>query len=577
MLRIREYTRDLSEAARTGKLERAFGMEDQVRDLERRATGPSRRSVLIVGPNGVGKTTLVHALAASMAKSKNDALRVFRIVEIDLAAIRTEKESVEHTSTTILADLKESVNTIAFIDGIGPIFLLKNVQGDQTSIARVFEPAIKQRYIACIGTLTHPEFERVRKVDPSIDQTFEIIELRPYKEEATRTLLKEARPDLESQHDVKISDDALEATLRYSKQYMPDEAWPGKAIEVLDQACARYKMKQRVHEELPEVQEDMTMRHLGTKVSPHDVKRVVTEITSIDIDAKDAEVWRDQLASRLSSFVFGQQNGVKRLSAAITAAKAGFGSMNRPFASMLIAGPRGVGKLHACRVLAQQLYGEQNAAHVFNMALYGGESGTAHLLGASQSASELTDTPSISTQVRSGEFSICVFEGIQNADPSFFDALVPILTTGVLRDAHRKQVNLHRCAIVLTLDEQESGEQSPLTNVLPQEVLSLLDGVINFDPLAPETVRKMIRRRLEEFHTQLKPHGVGLRIQDAAFDLLEQTCFDTSSGADNMPERIETLVLGPLRGIAKAQGLKPGLSFDIVAGEAGIAVTTSTT
>ncbi len=575
MLKIREYTRDLSEAARTGKLERAFGMDEQVRDLVRRVTGPSRRSVLIVGPNGVGKTTLVHALASNMAQSKDEALRGFRIVEIDLAAIRTEKESVEQASNSILTDLKESLDTIAFIDGIGPIFLLKDVQGDQTSIARVFEPAIKQRYIACIGTLTYKEFDRVRKVDPSIERTFEIVELRPYKEDATRALLKEARPLLEAQHDAKISDDAIEATLRYTKQYMPDEAWPGKALEVLDQACARYKMKQRVHEELPEVQEDMTMRHLGAKVSPHDVKRVVTEITSIDIDAKDAEVWRDQLASRLSSFVFGQQNGVKRLSAAITAAKSTYGAKKRPFASLLITGPRGVGKLHACRVLAQQLYGEQGAAHVFHMAEYAGESGTAHLLGASQSASELTETPSISTQVRSGEFSICVFEGVQNADPSFFDALTVMLSTGVLRDAHRKQVNLHRCAIILTMDEQESADQAPLTGAVPPEVLSLLDGVISFERLETETVRKMIRKRLEEFHAHLKPHGVGLRIQDAAFDLLEQSCFDPDHGVDHMPERIETLVLGPLRGIAKAQGLKPGLSFDIVAGEAGIAVTTS--
>lgn len=575
MLRIREYTRDLSEAARTGKLERAFGMDEQVRDLMRRVTGPSRRSVLIVGPNGVGKTTLVHALASSLTQSQDEALRAFRIVEIDLAAIRTEKESVEHASKSILADMKESMNTIAFIDGIGPIFLLKDVKGDQTSIARVFEPAIKQRYITCIGTLTEAEYDRVRSVDASIEQTFEIVELRSYKEDATRTLLEEARPELESQHDVKISNDAIEATLRYTKQYMPDEAWPGKALEVLDQACARYKMKQRVREELPEVAEEMTMRHLGTKVSPHDVKRVVTEITSIDIDAKDAETWRDQLASRLSSYVYGQQNGVKRLAAAITAAKAGFGMKPRPFASLLIVGPRGVGKLHSCQVLAQQLYGEKNAAHVFNMAEYAGESGTAHLLGASQSASELTETPSISTQVRSGEFSICVFEGIQNADPSFFDALVLMLTTGVLRDAHRKQVNLHRCAIVLTLDEKATGEKGPLTGAVPPEVLSLLDGVINFEPLGPETVRKMIRRQLEEFQALLKPHGVGLRIQDAAFDLLEKTCFDPETGVDFMPERIESLVLGPLRGIAKAQGLKPGLSFDIVAGEAGIAVTTS--
>jgi ATP-dependent Clp protease ATP-binding subunit ClpC len=575
MLRIREYTRDLSEAARTGKLERAFGMNEKVRDLLRRATGPSRRSILIVGPNGVGKTTLVHALASNMAQSQDEAHRAYRIVEVDLAAIRTERESVEETSKSILTDLKESLNTIAFIDGIGPIFLLKDVQGDQTSIARVFEPAIKQRYIACIGTLTYAEYDRVRKVDPTVDQTFEIIELRSYQEDETRVLLKEALPDLELQHDVKVSDDAIEATLRYTKQYMPDEAWPGKAIEVLDQACARYKLKQRVHEELPEVQEDLTMRHLGTKVSPHDVKRVVTEITSIDIDAKDAETWRGQLASRLSSYVYGQQSGIKRLAAAITAAKADFGSKTRPFASLLIAGPRGVGKLHACKILAQQLYGEQSAAHVFDMIEYVGESGTAHLLGASQSASELTETPSISTQVRSGEFSICVFEGIQNADPSFFDALIPMLSTGVLRDAHHKKVNLHRCAIVLTLDEPENGGQDPLTGAVPPEVLTLLDGVINFDPLGQETVRKMIRRRLEEFHTLLKPHGVGLRIQDAAFDLLEQSCFDPASGADNMPERMETLVLSPLRGIAKAQGLKPGLSFDIVAGEAGIAVTTS--
>jgi ATP-dependent Clp protease ATP-binding subunit ClpA len=310
-------------------------------------------------------------------------------------------------------------------------------------------------------------------------------------------------------------------------------------------------------------------------VSPHDVKRVVMEITSIDIDTKDAEVWRDQLASRMSSFVFGQQSGIKRLAGAITAAKKDFGAKQRPLASLLIAGPRGVGKLHACRVLAQQLYGEQNAAHVFDMAEYVGEGGTATLLGAAQSASELTETPSISTEVRSGEFSICVFEGIQNADPSFFDALLPILSTGVLRDEHRKQVNLHRCIIVMTLDEQEDGAQAPLTERIPGDVLPLLDGVIHFESLSPETVRKMIRRRLEEFHALLKPHGVGLRIQDAAFTLLEQSCFAPDTGADLMPERMETLVLGPLRGIAQAQGLKPGLSFDIVAGEAGIAVTTS--
>jgi ATP-dependent Clp protease ATP-binding subunit ClpA len=539
-------------------------MEKEVFKILQFLSRKNRKNVLIVGDHGVGKTKLVHGVAiAGMKGVVEGKSPKCRILELNLPALLSAPKDSQGAMVSLINLLKANPEMVLFVDGIR---LLLDAGESADNARSLLGTAIKTSEIACIGTLTAEEHEELSAGNALAGAHLEIVRLEPLSEEKTSAILEKFRPSLERHHGVQISDEALEDAVTMTQQYMPKRHLPGKAIEVLDQACARYKLKVASLENYPDMVDSASMRRLGTKVGSHDVKRVIMEITAVDIDADQAQEWKKQLGQRLKRHIVGQDAAVEQVAATMTQVRMTFGRSGRPAGVMLLAGPSGTGKMHTIRCLTYQLLGSDEDLTVFDMSNYTEPEAVARLFGVT-SEQEGDVTKGELARARNAPFAIVAFDGIERAPKSFFEILDRVLSSGSFKDSHGHEISLRNCLIVLSLNGQPSSESSALREHLlkeiPREVLDRCDAIVSFRPLESSDVRLIVRRGLEELYRTLKPRGISLRVDNTAYDLIMTQGYSPQKGATNLPEILERLVAKPASDLIEAGKIQSGATLEV--------------
>ncbi|HOZ49847.1 MAG TPA: AAA family ATPase [Candidatus Hydrogenedentes bacterium] len=572
--------RDLTEAALRNELSPTYGREREIAAVLRLLSGESRKSVLIVGEDGVGKTKLVHGIASSLATATgDDPLSHYRLLELDGAAMQSQTVRVMQKIEALVSLGRTTSEVIIFADDavsiVQPQLSVKSPDG-------FLGNAIRSGELRCLCALSNEEYARLIQETPSILEDFEVVLLEPLPEDATRRILAETRPSMERKHGVAIDEEALEETIRLTQQYMPKRPLPGKAIAVLDQACARYRRKLQTHSQYPQWSDEATMRHLGKKVQAHDVKRVVTEITSIDIDAADAEAWQRKLDQRLKRLVLGQDAAVSQIAAFAARMRLRFGQSGRPAGVVLLGGPSGVGKRHAIATLTQQLLGSCDDLAVFDMKEFSRPEAVARLFNLKRaSGTESVQLGPLAEAVISSSFAVVVFDGVQHAHPVFFDALLPVLRTGTLRETSSNEVSLRRCLFVLTLDcpspapaESHSAEslKALVRSSIRPEILQEIEAFILFGALSPTDIRSIIRLAFENLYKQLRPRQIGMRVHESTYELIADQGLCGSQGMTHLPELMKRLVVDPLERMLERGEVPDGTTLDIVVQDDQVAI-----
>ena len=561
------FVRNLCGAVREGSLDATFCRDAEISEFLRLLCGEERPGVLIVGPDGVGKTNLVYGVATALAKGNYDLGGTpLQIVQLYSEILEGHHERIPLRLKSLSHLLRDRRNTVIFLDDLTPLI---RAGREESPAAGQLLGLIETGQMQCIATLTEEQYEEVNLAMPPWIKRFALLKLTPPDVSTTLNILTGLQPTVERKYGVQVSRHALVSAVDLAQEYLPREVLPGKAIEVLSQACARYRRKMAMREQCPpEWLDDGTMNFLGVKVGAHDVKRVIGELTAIDIGAAEAERWKHKLEERLNRYVLYQESAVAKMAAAVTELRLKYGDRGRPGGIMLLAGPEGVGKLRAARILAQSLLGGLDDFVCFNMADYSGKDGAGRFFGTLPERGGDIESGVFTHVVRDTPLAIVAFAGIETAHPGFIYELLRGLKNGCIRDNRGQELSLRNCLMILTLN---TGE--PVDAALAKAFGSGLAGLIantvpviaSFTPLTRESVRAILQLALQEFYRELKPLEVRMRVQGQAYEVLTDICHSAERGLENLNERLDAHVFRPVREAVQASLPVAGKTIDIMA------------
>jgi ATP-dependent Clp protease ATP-binding subunit ClpC len=610
---LRKYGIDLTGLAEEGKLDPVIDRETEIKRVIQILSRRTKNNPVLVGPAGVGKTAIVEGVAQRIANGEvPDNLKDKRIVALDMAALvagTKYRGEFEERLKQVLDAVKEEGNIILFIDELHTVIGAGAAEGSMDA-ANIMKPALARGEIRVIGATTTDEFRKHIEKDPALERRFAPVWVDEPDIETAIEMLKGLRPKLEEHHKVKITDDAIEAAVKLSKKYIQGRYLPDKAIDVLDEACARKKieatytspelsqLKEKLHQLRAELDEavkkeefdraarlkkeikqiEERIKELEEKmekssgeerpvVTAEDVAEVISEMTGIPASKLQEEEIKKllRMEEELHKRVIGQQRAIKAIAESIRRARAGLQPPNRPLGSFLFLGPTGVGKTELAKTLAEYLFGDENAMIRLDMSEYMEKHAVSKLIGAPPGYVGYEEGGQLTEAVRRKPYSVILLDEIEKAHPDVFNILLQILDDGRLTDAKGRTVDFSNTVIIMTsnvgseylmnlskeefeknYDKIKEQIMEELKKRFRPEFLNRIDEIIIFHPLAEEEIKKIVDLLISKLNKRLAERGIKVKLTDRAKSELAKRGYVPEFGARPLRRTIQREVETPL-------------------------------
>lgn len=574
-----KYGRDLTSQARQGKIGPALARDREIRALARTLARSKKNNPLLLGDAGVGKTAVVEGLAYAISQgTAPPSLANRRIVQIEvgtLVAGTSLRGQFEERLIGIVEEAKHAGNVILFIDEIHTIVGAGDTIDSNLDAANILKPALARGELVCIGATTHEEYRQAIATDPALDRRFRTIDIEEPAESDALTILMGQRERLENHHGVTIRPEALEAAIRMSVRYLPDRRLPDKALDLLDEACARVV----IYTQSPDV--DV----YPMEVRVESIAAVLADWTGIPLSelTKDERRRLTDIENVLKQRVLGQDAAVQTVADAVRTARAGLGDPNRPIGVFLFLGPSGVGKTELARALAAFLFGSEEAMLRLDMSEFHDSHTVARLIGSppgykdNQRGGQLTDG------LRRRPYSVVLLDEVEKAASEVFDLFLQVFDEGRLSDAHGRQVDARHAVFIMTsnIGTEEASKSlgfiagpdrmpdysAYLNRFFRPEFLNRVDEVITFRPLNDDTLSAILDLQLRELHTRLAAQGLELVLGDSARALILRKGHDPVNGARPLRRAVERLLIRPLSAKIVEDAFPPGSTITAQADE----------
>jgi ATP-dependent Clp protease ATP-binding subunit ClpC len=494
---LAEFSRDLTQSAMENQLDPLVGRDQEVDRTIQILCRRTKNNPVLIGEPGVGKTAIVEGLAQRIADGEVPSfLADKRILGLDLSLIvagTKYRGQFEERLKTIMKELMESQNCIIFIDELHTLVGAGSAEGSLDA-ANILKPALSRGEIQCIGATTPAEYRKSIEKDRSLERRFQAVKVPPPNEEDAKKILGGIKDRYEKFHAVSYTEDAIEFAVSHSNRYIPDRFLPDKAIDLIDEAGARVKLRQTaLPEEITEVQkrikfivhrmenaianhefekarfysdeerkERENLRALRDKhhldetstgiVTREDIEEVVSRWTGVPISSiKEEESLKLlRIEEELHKRVISQDKAISALSRAIRRSRAGLKSPNRPIGSFLFLGPTGVGKTEVARTLAQFMFGTEKSLIRFDMSEYMEKHSVSKLIGSPPGYVGYEEGGQLTERVKRAPYSVVLLDEIEKAHPDVFNILLQVFEDGQLTDGLGNTVDFKNAIIIMT-------------------------------------------------------------------------------------------------------------------------------
>ena len=495
---LAEFTRDLTEAARSGKLDPVIGREKEIQRVIQILSRRTKNNPVLIGEPGVGKTAIAEGLAERIASGDvPEELLDKKLLSLDLsgmvAGTKYRGEFEERIKNT-LAEVKKAGNVILFIDELHTIVGAGSAEG-AVDAANIIKPALGRGEIRVIGATTLNEYRKYIEKDAALERRFQPVTVGEPTPEATLEILKGLRDKYEAHHKLTITDEALEAAVQLSKRYIGDRFLPDKAIDLMDEAASQVRMTaeasspdlkaleekiaalhrekseavtaqdfekaaqlrdiEKNYQEQVEIERDNWRKQMAQNrgsVTADDVAKVVAGWTGIPVTrlTEDESMRLLKLEEKLHQRVVGQDEAVNAVAKAIRRSRVGLKDPKRPIGSFLFLGPTGVGKTELCKTLAEAMFGDENAMVRIDMSEYMERHTVSRLIGSPPGYVGHEEGGQLTEKVRRKPYSVVLFDEIEKAHEDVWNILLQILEDGIVTDSQGRKVDFKNTIIVMT-------------------------------------------------------------------------------------------------------------------------------
>ena len=493
-----QFGRDLTAEAKSGKLDPVIGRSKEIDRLIQTLMRRTKNNPCLIGESGVGKTAVAEGLAIKIADGEvPEILKDKRIISLDLtgmvAGTKYRGDFEDRIKSTVV-EVKKAGNVILFIDELHTIVGAGSAEGS-TDAANMLKPALSRGEIQVIGATTLDEYRKFIEKDAALERRFQPLNVGEPDFEATIGILKGLRDRYEAHHKVRISDGAINAAVNLSSKYINDRYLPDKAIDLIDEAASRVRLRlmtapldlKEIEDELKHISDEKSAavkaqnfeeaarlrdkeleksaeldklkstwhedsEHRSGEVTEEEIAAIVSSWTGIPITSLTEEESEKliKLESLLQRRVIGQDEAVSAVAKAIRRGRVGIKDPKRPIGSFIFLGPTGVGKTELCRALAEAMFGTENAIIKLDMSEYMEKHTVSKLIGSPPGYVGYDEAGQLTEKIRRKPYSVILFDEIEKAHPDIFNMLLQILEDGVLTDSHGRKVSFKNAVIIMT-------------------------------------------------------------------------------------------------------------------------------
>ncbi len=563
------YTVDLLARAEEGRIDPLVGRDAEIERTVQILARRRKNNPLLVGEPGVGKTAIAEGLALRIHEGTvPEILKESRVYALDLGALLAGtryRGDFEQRLKAVLAALSKREGAILFIDEIHTIIGAGAVSGGSLDASNLLKPALAAGELRCIGSTTYQEYKSSIEKDRAFSRRFQIIDVDEPTVEETVEILRGLRPRYEAHHGVQYTDEALFAAAQLSAGHLPDRHLPDKAIDVLDEAGAAHKL-------LPP---EKRTGEVDVKAVEEVVARMA-KVPSRSISADDREALA-RLEPELKATIFGQDEAIETVVSSIQLARSGLRAPDKPIGSFLFAGPTGVGKTELSKQLAKTL----GVSYLrFDMSEYMEKHSVSRLIGAPPGYVGYDQGGLLTDAIRRTPYAVLVLDEIEKAHPDLFDILLQVMDHASLTDNVGRKADFRNVILILTTNvgaRELSGRRMGFGGGTPHgtatgaiekafspEFRNRLDAIVQFHPLGPAEIEKVVEKNLRELREMLEEKRVSIALSQEARAWLAEKGYDPAYGARPMARLVERTIKRPLSQALLFGPLQEGGEVEVV-------------
>ena len=610
------FGRDLTAMAEADKLDPVVGREKEIERVSQILSRRKKNNPLLIGEPGVGKSAIAEGLALRIVKRKvSRILFDKRVVTLDLASLvagTKYRGQFEERMKAVMNELEKNDDIILFIDEIHTIVGAGGATGSLDA-SNMFKPALARGEIQCIGATTLDEYRQYIEKDGALERRFQKVIVEPTSVDETIEILNNIKDKYEDHHNVEYTQEAIEACVKLTNRYMTDRFLPDKAIDALDEAGSRVHItnidvpkqildlerkleevrekknsvvKKQKYEEAAKLRDDEknlekelavaqerweeeSKKHKEI-VNEDSVADVVSMMTGVPVNriAQTESNKLVELPKKIKGKVIGQDDAVAKVVKAIQRNRAGLKDPNKPIGSFIFLGQTGVGKTQLAKVLARELFDNEDTLIRIDMSEYMEKFAVSRLIGAPPGYVGYEEGGQLTEKVRRKPYAVILLDEVEKAHPDVFNMLLQVLDDGYLTDSLGRKIDFRNTIIIMTsnigarklkdfgqgigfgtqsqrsqADENARGViQNALKKAFAPEFLNRIDDVIVFNALEREDIHKIIDIELSKLYGRIGGLGYELKLSDKAKDFIAEKGFDKQYGARPLNRAIQKYI-----------------------------------